>query len=77
MLPPLFQARRSVIRMNEQKIGYGAQRVLRSEQQKFVPTEIALIFGNFEGCILSGIGSRSVPVDRLAGRRKRDLIGIF
>ena len=30
--------------------------------------EIALIFGKFEGYILSGIGSRSVPVDRQAGR---------
>ena len=30
-------------------------------------SEIALIFGKFEGYILSGIGSRSVPVDRLAG----------
>ena len=27
MLPPLFQARRSIIRMNEQTIGHGAQRV--------------------------------------------------
>ena len=66
MLPPLFQARRSIVRMNEQRIGHGAQRVLRSEYQRFVPTEIAPIFGKFEGSILSGIGSRSVPVDRLA-----------
>ena len=29
--------------------------------------EIALIFGKFEGYIFSGIGSRSVPVDRQAG----------
>ena len=29
--------------------------------------EIALIFEKFEGYILSGIGSRSVPVDRQAG----------
>ena len=29
--------------------------------------EIALIFGKFEGYILSGIGSWSVPVDRQAG----------
>ena len=28
--------------------------------------EIALIFGKFEGYILSGIGSRSVPVGRQA-----------
>ena len=50
-----------------------------------MPTEIALIFGKFEGYILSGISSRSVPVDRQAGRlagqqvvrRKGDLIGIF
>ena len=33
-----------------------------------MPTEIALIFGKFEGYILSDIGSRSVPVDRQAGR---------
>ena len=32
-----------------------------------MPTEIALIFGKFEGYILSGIGSRSVPVDRPLG----------
>ena len=67
MLPPLFQARRSIIRMNEQRIGHGAQRILRLEQQRFVPTEIVLIFGKFEGYIRSSIGSRSVPVDRLAG----------
>ena len=37
-----------------------------------------LIFRKFEGYILSGIGSRSVPVDGLAAvRRKRDLIQIF
>ena len=46
-----------------------------------MPTEIALIFGKFEGYILSGIGSRSVPIDGQAGqqgvRQKRDLIGIF
>ena len=42
--------------------------------------EIAL-FEKFEGYILSGTGSRSVAVDRLAGRqavrRKRDLVQIF
>ena len=47
----------------------------------FVPTKIALIFGKFEGCILSGIDFRSVPVDRQAGwlavRRKRDLVRMF
>ena len=33
-----------------------------------MPTEIALIFGKFdEGYILSGIGSRSAPVNRQAG----------
>ena len=46
-----------------------------------MPTEISFIFGKFEGYILSGIGSRSVPVDRQAGRqavrRKCDLVGIF
>ena len=31
-------------------------------------TEITLIFGKFEGYILSGVDSRSVPVDRQAGR---------
>ena len=42
--------------------------------------EIVLIFWKFEGYILNGIGSRSVPVDRQAGRlaeavrRKRDLV---
>ena len=29
--------------------------------------KIALIFGKFEGYILSSTGSRSVPVDRQAG----------
>ena len=29
--------------------------------------EIAFIFGKFEGYILSGIGSRSISVDKLAG----------
>ena len=33
-----------------------------------MPTETALIFGKFEGYILRGIGSRSVPVERQAGR---------
>ena len=33
-----------------------------------MPTEIAFIFRKFEGSILSGIGSRSVPVGRQAGR---------
>ena len=32
-----------------------------------MPTEITLIFRKFEGYILSGIGSRSVPVDSPAG----------
>ena len=40
-----------------------------------------LMFGKFEGYILSDIGSRSVPVDRLAGqqavRQRHDLIRIF
>ena len=31
-------------------------------------TEIALIFRKFEDCILSGIGSRSVPVSWQAGK---------
>ena len=30
--------------------------------------EIMFIFRKFEGYILSGIGFKSVPVDRLAGR---------
>ena len=33
-----------------------------------MPTEITFIFRKFEGYIHSGIGSRSVPVGRLAGR---------
>ena len=40
-------------------------------------TEITCIFKKFEGYILSGIGSRSVPVDRLAGRQKCDLVQVF
>ena len=39
--------------------------------------KIVLIFGKFEGYTHSGIGSRSVPVDRQAVRRKRDLVEIF
>ena len=31
--------------------------------------DIMFIFRKFEGYIHSGIGSRSVPVDRLAGRQ--------
>ena len=38
------------------------------EWQRFVPTEIMFIFRKFEGYIPSGIGSRSVPVDRQAGK---------
>ena len=34
-----------------------------------------LIFGKFDGYILSSMGSRSVPVDRLAGwQTKHDLV---
>ena len=51
MLPPLFQTR-SIITMNEQRIGHGAQRVLRSEQQRFVLTEIALTFGSLKAIYL-------------------------
>ena len=39
----------------------------RNSKGLCMPTEIPLIFGKFEGYILSGIGSRSVPVDRQAG----------
>ena len=53
--------------MNEQRIGPGAQLILRSKYQRFMPTEIVLIFGKFEGYLLSGIGSRSVPFNRQAG----------
>ena len=50
-----------------------------------MPTKITLIFGKFEGYILSGVGSRSVPVGRQAGRpavrravrQKHDLVGTF
>ena len=52
--------------MNEQGTGNGAQQRFQSELQRFVPTEITLIFRKFEGYILNGIGSRSVPVDKLA-----------
>ena len=31
-----------------------------------MPTEITFIFRKFEGYIPSGIGARSIPVDRLA-----------
>ena len=60
--------------MNEQRIGDGAQQGLQSELQRFVPMEIMLIFRKFEGYILSGIGSRSVPVDKQAVRQKCDLV---
>ena len=39
--------------------------------------EIKLIFRKLEGYNYSGIGSRSVSVDRLTGRQKRDLVWIF
>ena len=52
--------------MNEQRRDDGAQQVLRSEWQRFVPTEITFIFRKFEGYIPNGIGSRSVPVGRQA-----------
>ena len=42
-----------------------------------MPTEITFIFRKFEGYIPSGIGSRSVPVGRQAGRRKRDFVRIL
>ena len=32
-----------------------------------MPTEIIFILRKFEGYMLSGIGSKLVPVDRLAG----------
>ena len=35
---------------------------------KFVVTEIMFISRKFEGCIPSGIGTRSIPVSRQAGR---------
>ena len=61
--------------MNEQRTGNGTQRVLRLELLRFMPMEITLIFRKFEDHILSGIGPRSVPVDRLAGwQTKCDLI---
>ena len=58
-----------------------------------MPTKTTFIFRKFEGYILSGIGSRSVPVGRQAGwqvgrqagwqvgrqagRRKRDFVQNF
>ena len=71
--------------MNEQRTGDGAQRVLQSDWQRFVPTEITFIFRKFEGYIPSGIGTRSVPVSRQAGRlagwqavrRKRNFVRKF
>ena len=39
--------------------------------------EIALIFGKFEGYILSGIGSNSIPVDRQAGRLSDENVILF
>ena len=37
----------------------------------------SLIFGKYEGYILSGIGSRSVPVDRQAGRLSDENMILF
>ena len=34
-----------------------------------MPTEITFIFMKFEGCILSGIGARLIPVSRQVGRQ--------
>ena len=40
----------------------------RNSKQRLMLTKMVLIFGKFEGYILTGIGSKSVPVDRQAGR---------
>ena len=37
--------------------------------------EITFIFVKFEGCILSGIGTRLIPVSRQAGRQAGRLAG--
>ena len=55
------------VRMNKQRTGDGTRRVLQSEWQRFMPMEMTFIFRKFEGYIPSGIGTRSVPVGRLAG----------
>ena len=76
-----FKEEDQSVRINKQRTGNGAQQVLQSEKQRFVPTEIMLIFRKFEGYIPSGIGARSVPVSRQAGRqagrRKRNFVRKF
>ena len=76
-----FKEEDQSVRMNEQRTGNGAQQVLESEYQRFMPTEITFIFRKFEGYIPSGIGARSVPVSRqagwLAGRQKCNSIQYF
>ena len=63
-----FKQEDQSVRMNEQRTGDGAQRVLRLEKQRFVLTKIMFIFRKFEGYIRSGIVSRSVLVSKQAGR---------
>ena len=59
-----FKQENQLVRMNEQRTNDGIGQVLR---QRFVLTKITFIFMKFEGCILSGIGTRSIPVSRQAG----------
>ena len=42
-----------------------------------MPTEIMFIFRKFEGYIPSGIGSRSVPLGREAGRLADENVILF
>ena len=53
--------------MNEQRTGDGAEQVLQSEWQRFLLTKLKFITKKFVGYIPSGIGTRLIPVGRLAG----------
>ena len=59
-----FKQEDQSVRMNEQRTNDGARRVLKSEKERFMLTEITFIFMKFEGCILNGVGARSIPVSR-------------
>ena len=71
-----FKQEDQSVRMNEQRTNDGVGRVLRSEL--FVLTEISFIFFmKYKGCILNGIGARSIPVSRLAGRQADKTLIVF
>ena len=62
MLIPLFKQEDQWIRINEQRTDDGALAIRIAKVRAG-----GFIFRNFKGYILSSIGSRLVPVDRLAG----------